>query len=148
MPSSTQLRECCLVLCFRSAEWVFLRCETFNTGEKPENLSSGKLATADFARIGKEAAMKRIIMSFVWFVILYFGIAVLGGGIVGAIEGAKAGSGEKSFSQGFNQRYQAGHTGGQEFGTKYASLILFFAFGGAVVGTFTGRLPGTRPKAK
>jgi len=92
--------------------------------------------------------MKRIIMGFVWFVVLYFGIAAFGGGIAGAIEGAKAGSGEKSFNQGFNQGYQAGYTGGQEFRTKYASLILLIAFGGAVVGTFTGRLPGTKPKAK
>ncbi|MDR4469865.1 MAG: hypothetical protein MRJ68_16470 [Nitrospira sp.] len=92
--------------------------------------------------------MKRIIMGLVWFIILYFGILVFGGGIAGAIEGAKAGSGEKSFNQGFNQGYQAGYTGGQEFRTKYASVILLIAFGGAVVGTFTGRLPGTKLKAK
>jgi hypothetical protein len=92
--------------------------------------------------------MKRITMGFVWFVVLYFGIAAFGGGIAGAIEGAKAGSGEKSFNQGFNQGYQAGYTGGQEFRTKYDSLILLIAFGGAVVGTFTGKLPGTKPKAK
>jgi hypothetical protein len=92
--------------------------------------------------------MKRIVMGFVWFIVLYFGIAAFGGGIAGAIQGAKAGSGEQSFNQGFNQGYQVGHTAGQEFRTKYASLILLIAFGGAVVGTFTGRLPGTKPKEK
>lgn len=56
--------------------------------------------------------MKRIIMGFVWFIVLYFGILAFGGGLAGAIEGAKAGSGEKSFNQGFNQGYQAGYTGG------------------------------------
>lgn len=92
--------------------------------------------------------MRRMIMGFVWFVVLYFGIAAFGGGIAGAIEGAKAGSGEKSFNQGFNQGYQAGYTAGEEFRAKYASLILLIAFGGAVVGTFTGKLPGTKSRAK
>ena len=92
--------------------------------------------------------MRRMIMGFVWFVVLYFGIAVIGGGIVGAIEGAKAGSRAKSSNQAMNRGYQAGYTGGQEFSAKYASLILLIACGGAAVGTFTGRLPGTKPKAK
>ena len=84
--------------------------------------------------------MKRILMGFIWFVVLYFGIL----GVCGAIVGSAAGSGEKTVNRG----YQAGHAAGQEFGNKYGALILLIAFGGAAVGTFTGRLPGTKPKPK
>jgi hypothetical protein len=86
------------------------------------------------------AAMRRIMMGFVWFVVLYFGIL----GASGAIVGSAAGSGAKTFNQG----YQAGHAAGQEFGQKYGALILLIALGGAVVGTLTGALPGTKRKVQ
>ena len=84
--------------------------------------------------------MKRIIMGFVWFLVLYFGIL----GIGGAIVGSAAGTGKKHLNQG----YQAGYAVGEVFGKKYSELILLIAIGGAAVGTLTGALPGTKPKAK
>ena len=81
--------------------------------------------------------MKRICIGFVWFLLLYFGML----GIGGAILGSAAGSREKSVNRG----YQAG---GEEFAHKYGEFILLIAVGGAALGTFTGRLPGTKPKAK
>jgi hypothetical protein len=84
--------------------------------------------------------MKRLIMCLVWFVVLYFGIM----GVAGALVGSAAGSGGKSFNQG----YQFGYVAGQEFGKKYATVVLLIAVGGAMLGTFTDALPGTKPKAK
>ena len=80
--------------------------------------------------------MRRLVMGFVWFVVLYFGI--LGAG--SAIVGSTARSGGKNIEQGV----LAGHTGGEEFGRKYGTLILLVAIGGAALGTATGRLPGTK----
>jgi len=80
--------------------------------------------------------MRRFVMGFAWFVVLYFGI--LGAG--GATVESTAGSGGNKFEQGV----LAGHAGGEAFGRKYGTVILFVALGGAVLGTATGRLPGTR----
>jgi hypothetical protein len=87
----------------------------------------------------KGVAMKRIAMGFVWFVVLYFGIL----GIGGVLLGAAAGSGGKNFDQG----YQAGHAIGEGFSQKYGTLILIVAISGAVLGTVTDSLPGTKRKA-
>ena len=84
--------------------------------------------------------MRRIMMGMVWFLLLYFGMLGIGGAILGSAPGYR----EKHFDQG----YRAGHAAGQEFGNKYREIILLLAVGGAAVGTFTGRLPGTKPKAK
>lgn len=82
--------------------------------------------------------MRRLVIGFAWFVVLYFGI--LGAG--GAIMGSTTRSGGSSFDQGF----LAGRAGGEAFGKKYGTVILFVALGGAALGTATGRLPGTRRK--
>jgi len=57
--------------------------------------------------------MKRIIMGFVWFLLIYFGMLGIGGAFLGSV----AGSREKNVHQG----YQAGHAAGQEFGKKTES---------------------------
>lgn len=88
----------------------------------------------------EEAAMRRIMMGFVWSLLLYFGML----GIGGAVLGSAAGFRETHVDQG----YRAGHAAGQEFGNKYREIILLIAVAGAAIGTFTGRLPGTKPKAK
>jgi hypothetical protein len=87
----------------------------------------------------KGVAMKRIAMGFVWFVVLYFGILGIGGTLLGAL----AGSGGKNFDQGF----QAGRAIDEGFGKKYGTLILIVAISGAILGTVTGSLPGTKRKA-
>jgi hypothetical protein len=79
-------------------------------------------------------------MGFVWFLLLYFGML----GIGGAVLGSAAGSREVSFNEG----YQAGYAKGQKFANQYRELILLVAIGGAAIGTFTGRLPGTKRKVK
>jgi hypothetical protein len=80
--------------------------------------------------------MRRLVIGFVWFVVLYFGILGAGGAIVGTMKG----SGGKNPAHG----YQAGYAAGEEFGKQYGTVVLFVALGGAVLGTATGRLPGTR----
>jgi hypothetical protein len=87
----------------------------------------------------KGVAMKRIAMGFVWLVVLYFGIL----GIGGALLGGSAGSEGKNFDQG----YQAGHAIGVGFGKQYGTLVLIVAISGAVLGTMSGLLPGTKRKA-
>lgn len=82
--------------------------------------------------------MRRLVMGFIWFVILYFGI--LGAGR--AIVGSTTGSGGKNPTHG----YQAGYAAGEEFVRKYGTAVLVVALGGAVLGTATGRLPGTKRK--
>ena len=84
--------------------------------------------------------MKRIMLGFVWFILLYFGMLGAGGAIVGSVAGRA--------QQNFDQGYQAGYTAGEVFGKKYGTWILLIAFSGATLGTLTGALPGTKRKAK
>lgn len=83
--------------------------------------------------------MKRLTMGFLWFLVLYFGIA----GIGGALLETAAGNSGKNVHQG----YRAGYAAGEAFNRKYGTFILIVAAGGAALGTITGRLPGTKPKA-
>ncbi len=77
-------------------------------------------------------------MGLLWCLVLYFGIVGIGGALIGAM----AGSGGNNTQQG----YQTGYASGEAFNKKYGTLILIVAAGGAVIGTVTGRLPGTRSK--
>lgn len=83
--------------------------------------------------------MKRFVMGFLWFLVLYFGIV----GIGGALLETMVGSGGKNVHQG----YRAGYAASETFNRKYGTLILIVAAGGAALGTITGRLPGTKSKA-
>ncbi len=82
--------------------------------------------------------MRRLVMGVVWFVVLYFGILGAGGAIVGSMTGG----GGKNLTHGS----QAGSAAGEAFTRKYGTMVLLVALGGAVLGTATGRLPGTRRK--
>ena len=57
--------------------------------------------------------MKRIMLGFVWFILLYFGMLGAGGAIVGSVAGRA--------QQNFDQGYQAGYTAGEVFGKKYGT---------------------------
>ena len=84
--------------------------------------------------------MKRIVIGFLWFLVLYFGIVGIGGAIVGTVarQGAKNP----------RQSHQTGYAASEAFGKKYGMAILIVAASGAALGTATGRLPETRPKVR
>jgi hypothetical protein len=84
--------------------------------------------------------MRRIMIGFVWFVVLYFGILGAGGAIVGSVAVAP--------QQSFHKGYDAGYTAGEEFGKRYGTLILLVALSGAALGTLTGALPGTKRRTR
>ena len=85
--------------------------------------------------------MKRILMGFIWFVVLYIGTLAFIGGIIGGI--SASGSGAKNYHEGA----QVGHAAGEEFGKKYGGLLFLLSIGAAGLGTFTGILPGTKRKS-
>lgn len=78
--------------------------------------------------------MRRLILGFVWFLVLYFCIIGAGGANDAAINGG---------SQNFTKQYRSA---GEAFGRKYGTPILLVTIGVAVLGTATGRLPGTKAK--
>jgi hypothetical protein len=81
--------------------------------------------------------VKRVGIGVLWFFALWIGVATIGGAIVGATATGDA--------QSFEDGYEAGRTAGEAFGQAYGGLILLGAFLTAVVGTWQGWLPGTKP---
>jgi hypothetical protein len=107
---------------------------------KPEFHGQRFSGVVQYTEARKEIAMKRIMIGFVWFVLLYFGILGAGGAIVGSVEGGS--------QQNVQRGYEAGYNAGEEFGKKYGTSILLVALSGAALGTLTGALPGTKRKTK
>jgi hypothetical protein len=82
--------------------------------------------------------MKRVLMGIVWFIVLYLGVLIIGGAIVGAL----AGAGQPNPQQ----AAQAGRLAGNDFGQTYGALILIGSLLVAIAGSVTGILPGTKKK--
>lgn len=88
-------------------------------------------------------------MGVVWFFVLWFGTLVVGGAISGVVYSAKAPIPEKipaTMAGAFEHGQQMGRQAGFEFGARYGGIILLGALLVSIVGTATGKLPGTKPK--
>ena len=79
---------------------------------------------------------KRIVMGFVWFVVLYFGACC----VTGAVAGGIAGSNDPAHAS------EAGARAGQQAVLALRGYFLLGSLGLSVVGASLGILPGTRIK--
>jgi len=85
--------------------------------------------------------MKRVLFTFLWFVVIWFGALAIGGGVAGAT--AQSNSDQTpSFSQG----YARGQVAGREFGRRFGGIILLGALAASITGGAMGILPGTKRK--
>lgn len=83
-----------------------------------------------------EEAMKRVLFGVLWCIVLYFGACML----TGAIAGGMAGGDDPAHA------YEAGAQAGAEAVKAWRGYYLVGAVVLAAAGTWTGWLPGTRPK--
>jgi hypothetical protein len=82
--------------------------------------------------------MRKIAFGFLWFIALWFGALMLGGAIFGSL----AASGASDTAQAMELSRKAG----EQFGIRYSGLILVVALLVSVIGSWTGKLPGTATK--
>ncbi len=82
--------------------------------------------------------VKRILFGFLWFVVILMVSRMIAGGVVGA----SAGAGTTTFEGG----YQAGFAASQAFFGRWGWLFTVGSLALAVLGTWKGVLPGTKPK--
>jgi hypothetical protein len=89
--------------------------------------------------VGKERSMaKRILMAFVWFLVLYFGACMLTGGIAGAAAGSRE-----------RDPKNASAVGAKAGGEAVRPLAGYFLIGALVIGgggSLAGVMPGTRSR--
>ncbi|NZA25821.1 hypothetical protein H0E84_05450 [Luteimonas sp. SJ-92] len=83
--------------------------------------------------------MRRLVFGFLWFAAFAF-VALAGSGIVVSFNA------ECPDSETFSAGYDCGKAVAEQFAARYRPLILVVALVLAVVGTVTGRLPGTRKR--
>jgi len=92
---------------------------------------------------------KRLITSFVLFLILWVALSIATLAFVGGM-GARAAVRAKATD--YQSSYAAGHAAGQEFGKKYGPVILLITLGVSAVASisisFTGVLPWCRKKPR
>ncbi len=89
--------------------------------------------------------MKRVILGFVWFLVIWFGTLIIGGAMAGALAGSQVGA-SSSVSESYEKGYAAGQQAGAEFASRFGRIIFIGALVIAVGGTIAGVLPGTKPK--
>jgi hypothetical protein len=79
--------------------------------------------------------LKRILMGFVWLIVVYFVLCF----VTGAVAGGIAGSRDPEHAS------EAGRVAGQQAVLAVRGYLMLGALGTAVIGTWLGFLPGTRP---
>jgi hypothetical protein len=85
--------------------------------------------------------MKRILMTIVWFVVLWFGFNVLCGAVVGGMAGFKAGKEGHPQDGG-----KMGAEAATKFSEQYGNYVLVAALVASIAGGIVGFLPGTKSK--
>ncbi|MGR8940244.1 MAG: hypothetical protein ACU83V_00500 [Gammaproteobacteria bacterium] len=88
--------------------------------------------------------MKKAVVGFVWFLVLYLGAFGIGVAVIGGIAGANA-KGASAYDE-IDDAYAAGYQAGAEFGKRYRRIFFGGALILAIAGTVTGRLPGTKDR--
>ncbi|HEV8538156.1 MAG TPA: hypothetical protein VGR15_04440 [Bacteroidota bacterium] len=88
---------------------------------------------------GSKLIIRRIVFGFIYGLVLYFAIVIIGSGIAGGIAGANAGVSGGDASE-------SGRLAGTEFAQRYRIPILAFSIAFAVIGTVKGKLPGTKKR--
>jgi hypothetical protein len=91
--------------------------------------------------------MKRVAFGFVWFIGLWIGTLVLGGGVAGMLALRTIPPAPAGFASGFDRGFVAGQAAGQDFGLRYGGVILLGALVISVGGTAMRLLPGTAARA-
>ena len=81
--------------------------------------------------------LKKIFFGIIWFVVIYFGICFIVGGIAGFVAGA----------ENPENASQAGAAAGAAAVQKYLLFIFLGSIGAVIAGTVTEVLPGTKSKA-
>jgi NADH:ubiquinone oxidoreductase subunit 3 (subunit A) len=93
---------------------------------------------------------KRLLTSFVLFLILGVALSIGTLAVVGGVVGARAAA--DTNARDYQSGYAAGHAAGQEVGRKYGGTIILIALGvsavTSVVIPFTGILPWCRKKSQ
>jgi len=93
---------------------------------------------------------KRLLTSFVLFLILWVALSVGTLAVVGGVAGAQAAA--KANARDYQSGYAAGQAAGQEVGRKYATTIFLITFGVSAVASvglsFSGLLPWCRKKSE
>jgi len=87
----------------------------------------------------KGMCMKKVLIGFGWFVIIYIVVSFVAGAIVGGIAGSTAPAGSAM---------EAGRNAGAEFGHKYGLWIFLATALIAIIGTAQGLLPFTKEEEK
>ena len=94
--------------------------------------------------------IKRLVTSFVFFVILWVALSLGTLAVVGGIVGAQAAT--KAEARDFQSGYAAGEAAGREIGRKYGGIIFLSAFGVSAIASvglsFSGLLPWCRKKSE
>ena len=95
--------------------------------------------------------LKRVLTSFVLFIILFVSLSIGTMAVVGGVVGVRAGAGNPD-ARDFKSGYAVGHAAGYEVGKKDGGLILLSALGiSAVLSiaiSFTGILPWCRKQPR
>ena len=86
---------------------------------------------------------RRFAMGCVWFVIFWFGLSVVGGGIAGGLASRDLARSPGTAQEHFDRGFQIGQAAGAEFHRRFGRTVLVVAIVLSVSGTITGVLPGT-----
>ncbi len=87
----------------------------------------------------REMDMKKVLLGFGWFVIIYIVVSFVTGAVVGGIAGSSAPTGSAM---------EAGRNAGANFGHKYGLWVFLGSALIAIIGTAKELLPFTKDKEK
>ncbi len=84
--------------------------------------------------------MRKLIIGVIWFIVIWFGVIFIAGGIVGFMAGAKTANSEMGAI--------AGRAAARAFMARSSGIIFIGSVLIAIVGTVAGVLPGTKTKRR